>query len=83
MATETETAILDYLKTDLLYDKEVSLLGAEDPLIDSGLLESLEILQVVSFCEGNFGVAIPDEDVVPETFENVSTIAKLVERLRK
>ena len=47
-----------------------------------GLLDSLSILKTVTFCEEQFGVTIPDEDVLPDHFESVRAIAKLVERVR-
>lgn len=78
--TSTEAAIHEYLTTEIFYDKDLADLGPGDSLIDRGLLDSLAILKMVTFCEEEFGVTIPDTDVVPDHFETVSAIAKLVER---
>jgi acyl carrier protein len=43
----------------------------------------MSILKTVTFCEEQFGVTIPDEDVLPDHFESVRAIARLVERVRK
>ena len=69
--------------TDVLYDKNLQTLAVDDNLIDQGLLDSLAILRVVSFCEEQFGVTIPDTEVLPDNMESVGAIAKLVERVRK
>jgi acyl carrier protein len=83
MATPTETAIRDYLLAEVLYDKNLQTLAVDDNLIEKGLLDSLAILRVVSFCEEQFGVTIPDTEVLPDNMESVSAIAGLVERVRK
>ena len=78
----TETAIRDYLLAEVLYDKNLPTLAVDDNLIEKGLLDSLAILRVVSFCEEQFGVTIPDTEVLPDNMESVGAIAKLVERVR-
>ncbi len=83
MATPTETAIRDYLLAEVLYDKNLQTLAVDENLIEKGLLDSLAILRVVSFCEEQFGIRIPDTEVLPDNMESVSAIAGLVERVRK
>jgi D-alanine--poly(phosphoribitol) ligase subunit 2 len=80
--TATETAIRDFLTTEVFYDRDLGDLGASDSLLERGLLDSLAILKTVTFCEEHFGISIPDTDVLPDHFESVSAIAKLVERVR-
>ena len=80
--TATETAIRDFLTTEVFYDRDLKDLGAGDSLLERGLLDSLAILKTVTFCEEHFGISIPDTDVLPDHFESVSAIAKLVERVR-
>jgi acyl carrier protein len=81
--TATETAIKDFLITEVLYDKSLGDLAADENLIEKGLLDSLAILKVVSFCEEHFGITIPDNEVLPDNMESVRAIAGLVERVRK
>jgi acyl carrier protein len=80
--TPTESAVRQFLIEDVFYDKDLKHLGPDDSLLAKGLLDSLSILKTVTFCEEQFGITIPDEDVLPDHFESVRTIAKLVERVR-
>jgi acyl carrier protein len=80
--TATESAVRQFLIEDVFYDKDLKNLGPDDSLLAKGLLDSLSILKTVTFCEEQFGITIPDEDVLPDHFESVRTIAKLVERVR-
>ena len=80
--TPTESAVRQFLIEDVFYDKDLKNLGPGDSLLAKGLLDSLSILKTVTFCEEQFGITIPDEDVLPDHFESVRAIAKLVERVR-
>ena len=78
----TESAVRQFLIEDVFYDKDLKNLGPDDSLLAKGLLDSLSILKTVTFCEEQFGITIPDEDVLPDHFESIRAIAKLVERVR-
>ena len=80
--TATEIRIRDFLIQEVFYDRELRDLPVDDNLLEKGLLDSLAILKVVTFCEEEFGVAIPDQDVLPDHMESVRAIAALVERVR-
>jgi len=83
MATEltaTETTIRDFLLEEILYDKQLADLGPQDLLLKDSLLDSIGILQIVTFCEQTFDVSIPEEELLPDHFENLRAIAQLVER---
>jgi acyl carrier protein len=80
--TPTEAAVRQFLIEDVFYDKDLKNLGPDDSLLAKGLLDSMSILKTVTFCEEQFGIAIPDEEVLPDHFESVRAIAQLVERVR-
>lgn len=54
----------------------------EDSLLESGAVDSLGILDVVSFFEEELGVRLEDEELVPENFDSVVALARLVESKR-
>jgi len=80
--TPTESTIRQFLVEDVFYDRDLRDLGPGDSLLERGLLDSLAILKTVTFCEEQFGVTIPDEEVLPDHFESVRAIASLVDRRR-
>lgn len=50
-----------------------------DPL--AGVLDSLAVLGVVGFIEPEFSIELTPADLTDENFENIASIARLVERL--
>jgi len=51
----------------------------DDPL--AGVLDSLAVLGVVGFIEPEFSIELTAADLTDENFENIASIARLVERL--
>ncbi len=49
-----------------------------EPLLVNGILDSLGVLDVVTFIEQDFGVTIDDEELTPEHFHSIHTIADFV-----
>ena len=78
----TEATIRDFLTTEVFYDKDLRDLKPDESLLEKGLLDSLSILKIVTFCEESFGITIPDQEVLPGHFESVRAIATLVARQR-
>ncbi|MEG1510059.1 MAG: phosphopantetheine-binding protein [Clostridia bacterium] len=71
-------------------DKIIKILSEIDPSIDfanethliSGkLITSLEIMQLVAELSDAFDVEITPLDILPENFESVSAIKKMIDRL--
>lgn len=54
-------------------------LELETDLIEQRIIDSLAILRLVSFLESSFGITVLDEDVVPENFQSLNSLAKFVE----
>jgi acyl carrier protein len=78
--TATEAIIRDFLVQEVLYDKGLANLDPQDSLLEAELLDSIAIMQTVAFCEQLFDISIPEEELLPDHFENLRAIAELVER---
>ena len=51
------------------------------PLISSGLIDSLSILHLVSAVETELNIVIPKDRVQPEDFDSVDVILRTIERV--
>jgi acyl carrier protein len=56
------------------------LLKDSDALLESGVLDSLGVLDVVSYLEQEFSIEVADDELVPENFQTIDRIAAFVER---
>lgn len=53
----------------------------EDDLIGNGVLDSLDIVTLITEINDTFDVSIPAEEVIPENFSSVDAIWELIRRL--
>ena len=67
-------AILSSLHPDVDFE-------SNDSLIDDGILDSLDIVTLVTEINATFDVIIPAEEVVPENFNSAKALMELITRL--
>jgi acyl carrier protein len=53
-------------------------LSDDAPLLESGIIDSLGVLDVLAFLEPTFGIKIDDEELVPQNFRSVRCLASFV-----
>ena len=59
---------------------EVDFENTED-LVDDGILDSLDIVALVTEIDAEMGVSIPAEEIIPENFNSAKALMALIERL--
>ncbi len=64
------------------YVTDPSDLGDDVSLINSGLVDSTGMLEVISFLETEFGIRVAEQETVPANLETIGRIAAFVERKR-
>lgn len=67
--------LLEDVKDDVDYAESTS-------LIDDGLLDSFDILQIVAELNDHYDITIPAEEVIPQNFNSASAILAMVERIK-
>lgn len=55
--------------------------STEDALIDGGILDSFDIVSIVTEIDDVFGVEIPAEALIPENFNSAKALYALVRQL--
>ena len=67
--------IRSWLKENVTGGRDVA---DDEPLIENGVLTSLQTVELVMFLEERFGVVIEDEEFDEENFGSIEAIAGLV-----
>lgn len=66
--------ILNSLHDDVDFETETS-------LVDNGVLDSLDIVTLITEINDEFDVSIPAEEIIPENFNSAKAIMALINRL--
>ena len=51
---------------------------AEEALVDDGIIDSLDIVTLVTEINDRFDVSIPPEDIVPDNFNSAKALWELI-----
>lgn len=54
-------------------------LGEDTPLLETGIVDSIGILEIVTFIEQSFAVTVSDDDLTPENFGSIASIAAFIQ----
>ncbi len=54
--------------------------AASSDFIADGMLDSFDVVTLVSTLDKNFNISIPGTDIVPENFQNLQTIEALLRK---
>ena len=66
--------ILESINPDVDYRKETN-------LIDGKILDSFDIITIISEINEEFDIAIPAEEIIPENFNSAQKLYELIQRL--
>jgi acyl carrier protein len=55
-------------------------LGRRDDLMSLGIVDSLGILRLVAFVEERFAIAVTPDEIVPENFRDIDSLAGFIAR---
>lgn len=67
----------DYIANEVLEGEDVGLENST-PLLELGVLNSMEIMKLVGYIESKFAVTVPIEKILAETFASLNAITGMV-----
>jgi acyl carrier protein len=70
------------LVNDIASDLGRKSLGAEEDLLSQGIIDSLGLMKLIAFIESNFRVKVGDDEIIPENFQSLDSMVRLIEKKR-
>mgnify|MGYP004442930667 FL=1 len=55
----------------------------EDKLIDDGIIDSFDVITLITELQENMDVLISAKDIIPENFNSAKALFALIERIRE
>jgi acyl carrier protein len=80
MHNDAETTVRDFITENFHYRGEIGSLS--ESLLEAGLIDSMGVLELVTFLESTFSIQVADEEVVPENLDSIGGIVAYVRRKR-
>ena len=66
--------ISSFISDELVTNPELLPLSDDTNLLESGILDSLSLLKLVSFLEEQFKITVKPEELIPQNFQSIGSI---------
>jgi acyl carrier protein len=75
VSAQIRDELTDFIVTNYLFGDASRVPPEDDSLIETGIIDSTGILELIEFLESRFGIEVSDAETVPQ---NLGSIANLV-----
>ncbi len=73
-----EEMIRKYIADNILFSKDGYPYADDASFLENGIIDSMNVLELVVFVEDHFSITVNDEDVVPENFDSLQSMSTYV-----
>jgi acyl carrier protein len=80
MMPAVEEQIREHIAQNILFKKDGYPYPDEASFLEEGIVDSLNVMDLVFFIEAKFAISIADREVVPDNFDSVSKLAAFIRR---
>jgi acyl carrier protein len=70
---QIEQQIREFLAGNFIFDPSIEV-GIDDSFMETGIVDSTGVLELIMWVEGNFGVHVEDAEVLPENFDSIRNL---------
>lgn len=75
-----EEKIRKYIADNILYSNNGYPFSDQTSFLENGIVDSMNVMEIVMYAEENFGIKVKDEDIVPANFDSVQNLAGFIRR---
>jgi acyl carrier protein len=73
-----ETEIRKFIAENMLFSADGFNYGDNDSLLEAGIVDSVGVMELVSFVDKTYQITVPPEDISPDNFDSVSRLANYI-----
>jgi acyl carrier protein len=69
-----------FVVEEIAVGRGIESVSHDEDLLAADILDSLGIMELVSFLEEQYGIRVSDDDLTPENFQTVDSIVAFIDR---
>jgi acyl carrier protein len=77
---EVKEQIKQYIAENFLFSSNGFNMDDDESFLEAGVVDSLGVVELVSFVEETYNIEVPDDDIVPDNFDSVDNLAGYISR---
>ena len=78
MKHDISLAVRRFIGENFLFRDDGDAIAHDQSLLDAGIIDSTGVLELVCFLETTFGIAVHDDEMLPENLDSIRAIATYV-----
>ena len=75
-----EQQLRSFIAREILFSGNGYPFADEDSFLESGVVDSMNVMEIVLFAERAFSIPIEDREIVPANFDSIRNLADFVRR---
>lgn len=76
---EIKNTLRHYIVTEIMHEKNLSILGDDTPLIEEGIIDSMGLIELVRFMEQQFSIAVAEEEMDLDNFRTLNSLTVFIQ----
>jgi acyl carrier protein len=76
---EINKTIRLYIAENILYRSNGFPYSDDTSFLENGIVDSMNIMEIVMFIEEKYGVQVADEEIIPDNFDSIECLVKFIE----
>ncbi len=77
---DEKSLLRKFIFNNFMIGKSDADLKDDDSFLETGIIDSTGVLELILFLEENFKISIPDEDLIPENLDTVNNILNYIQK---
>lgn len=77
---DPSTILRGFVIENFLFGDEAMALKDADSFLDTGVIDSTGILELITFLEDTFGLEVADEEMVPQNLDSIDNVVQFIRR---
>lgn len=78
MQNNIEALIRTYIAENILFSGNGFPYSDDASFLNEGIVDSMNVLELVTFVEERFHITVEDQDIVPDNFDSVNKLATFI-----
>jgi len=80
MSVQYAADIKAFLVSNFLFGQEEPQLPEDQSFLESGVIDSTGLLELVTFVEQKYGISVGDRELLPENLDSIRNLSRFIER---
>ena len=77
--TSKHAEIRQFVVENFLFGQNDRQIGDDQSFLESGIIDSTGVLELIAFIEQKYAIAVADEELVPSNLDSVARVASFVD----